>query len=93
MPFQIIHYKEGHENKKFPHFMLKNINTGEIVKKHFRSKEGAIGFATNAIKYREKVDSKVVGNKILPIKKKEDKKKETTPKPKKNKNKKKNSSY
>jgi hypothetical protein len=93
MPFQIIHYKEGHENKKFPHFMLKNIHTGEIVKKHFRDKEGAIGFAKNAIRYREKVDSKVVGNKILPIKKKEDKKKETKPKPKKNKNKKKNSSY
>ena len=96
MPFQIIHYKKGHENKEFPHFMLKNIHTGEMVKKHFRDREGAIGFARNAIRYREKVDSKVVGNKILPIKKKDDKKKKETkpkPKPKTNKNKKKNSSY
>ena len=94
MPFQIIHYKKGHENKEFPHFMLKNINTGEMVKKHFRDKEGAIGFAKNAIRYREKLDSKVVGNKILPIKKKDDKKKkEVKQKPKMNKNKKKNSSY
>jgi hypothetical protein len=73
MPFQLIHYKKGHDNMEFPHFMLKNIHTGEMVKKSFKSKEGAIGFAKNAIRFREKVDSKVVGKgnnvKILPIKK------------------------
>ena len=86
MPFLIK--KDGEKFKLF------NIHKKEYVKKDFNSKEGAIGFARNAIRYREKVDSKVVGNKILPIKKKDDKKKkEVKPKPKINKNKKKNSSY
>tara|TARA_R100000700_G_C3155069_1_gene132561 strand:+ start:124 stop:363 length:240 start_codon:yes stop_codon:yes gene_type:complete len=66
-------------------FKLFNLTKKEYAKKEFNSREGAIGFAKNAIRYREKVDSKVVGNKILPIKKKDDKKKKdpkSKPKPK-----------
>ena len=37
------------------------------VKKLFRSREGAIGFGKNAIRFRERKNSKVVGNKILPV--------------------------
>ena len=70
MPFRIDYFKEGHEGKKFPHYMLFNLTKKEYVKKHFRSKEGAIGFAKNAIRYREKKTSMVKGNKVLPTKKK-----------------------
>tara|TARA_Y100001963_G_C6703418_1_gene410660 strand:- start:633 stop:887 length:255 start_codon:yes stop_codon:yes gene_type:complete len=71
MPFQLVHYKKGHDKMEYPHYMLRNINTGVMVKKAFRSKEGAIGFAKNAIRFREKKQSKVIGKgdnvKILPI--------------------------
>ena len=76
-------------------FKLFNLTKKEYARKEFNSREGAIGFARNAIRYREKVDSKVVGNKILPKKKKKKKKKkEVKPKSKPKKNiKKKNSMY
>ncbi len=50
--------------------MLYNIHKDKYAKKIFRNKDGAINFAKNAIKFREKKDSKIVkkGNKtfILP---------------------------
>jgi len=71
MPFQLKHFKKGHDNMEFPHYMLKNINTGVMVKKAFRTRDGAINFAKNSIRFREKKDSKIVGKgdnvKILPI--------------------------
>lgn len=74
MPFQLIHYKKGHDNMEYPHYMLKNIHTGKMVKKAFRNRDGAINFARNSIRFREKKESKVVGKgdnvKILPIDKK-----------------------
>lgn len=83
MPFQLVHYKKGHKNQEYPHYMLRNINTGVMVKKHFRSRDGAIGFAKNSIRFREKKDSKIVGKgdnvKILPI---NENKKEVKKKPK-----------
>ena len=68
MPFRIDYFKEGHQGINKPHYMLFNLTKKEYVKKHFNSKEGAIGFGKNAIRYREKTKSKVVKNKILPIK-------------------------
>ena len=46
MPFRII--KQG------DNFALFNIHKKRLVQKTFRSKEGAIGFAQNAIRFREK---------------------------------------
>ena len=43
-----------------PHYHLYNLHKKEYAKKVFKSKEGAIGFAKNAIKFREKKDSKVI---------------------------------
>lgn len=62
MPFRI--------DKKGDKFKLFNLTKKEYVKKEFNSREGAVGFGKNAIRYREKTDSKVIKNKILPIKKK-----------------------
>ena len=62
MPFRI--------DKKGDKFKLFNLTKKEYVKKVFNSREGAVGFGKNAIRYREKTDSKVIKNKILPIKKK-----------------------
>ncbi len=62
MPFRI--------DKKGDKFKLFNLTKKEYVKKDFNSREGAVGFGKNAIRYREKTDSKVIKNKILPIKKK-----------------------
>ena len=64
MPFQV--FKASHKPYG-DHYMLKKIKDGTIVKKHFKTREAAIGFAKNAIMFREKKKSKVVGNKILPI--------------------------
>ena len=58
MPFRI--------EKVGDKFKLFNIHKKIYVKKDFKSREGAIGFGKNAIRFREKKDSKVVGNKILP---------------------------
>ena len=58
MPFRI--------EKAGDKFKLFNLTKKEYAKKEFKSREGAIGFAKNAIRYREKKNSKVVGNKILP---------------------------
>lgn len=59
MPFRI--------DKVDSKFKLYNLTKKEYAKKIFNSKEGAIGFAKNAIKFREKKNSKVVGNKVLPV--------------------------
>ena len=61
MPFRI--------DKKGNKFLLWNIHKKKYVKKEFISKEGAIGFGKNAIRYRKKKNSKDIKNKILPIKK------------------------
>ena len=59
MPFKI--------EKSGDKFKLFNIHKKEYVKKEFNSREGAIGFGKNAIRFREKKKSKIVGNKILPV--------------------------
>ena len=64
MPFQV--FKTTHAPYG-EHYMLKKIKDGKIVNKHFKTKEAAISFAKNAIMFREKKKSKVVGNKILPV--------------------------
>ena len=58
MPFRIE--KVGEKFKLF------NLTKKEYAKKEFKSKEGAIGFAKNSIRFREKRNAKVVGNKVLP---------------------------
>jgi hypothetical protein len=64
MPFQV--FKTSHKPYG-DHYMLKKITDGKVVNKHFKTRESAISFAKNAIMFREKKKSKVVGNKILPI--------------------------
>jgi hypothetical protein len=64
MPFQV--FKTTHAPYG-EHYMLKKITDGKVVNKHFKTKEAAIGFAKNAIMFKEKKKSKVVGNKILPV--------------------------
>ena len=59
MPFRLDYFKEGHEGMNYPHYMLWNINKKKYAKKVFRNKDGAINFAKNSIKFREKKDSKV----------------------------------
>ena len=54
MPFRIE--KVGEKFKLF------NLTKKEYAKKEFNSKEGAIGFAKNSIRFREKRNAKVVGN-------------------------------
>ena len=58
MPFRI-----DKVNNKFKLF---NLTKKEYSKKEFNTKAGAIGFGKNAIRFRERKNSKVVGNKILP---------------------------
>ena len=62
MPFRI--------DKKGDKYKLFNLTKKEYVKKDFVSREGAIGFAKNAIRYREKKTAMVKGDKVLPTKKK-----------------------
>lgn len=64
MPFQVFTANHKPYGK---HYMLKKIKDNSVVNKHFKTKESAISFAKNAIMFREKKKSKVVGNKILPI--------------------------
>jgi len=72
MPFEVIHFKKGHDNEEYPHFMLKRLKTGTIVKgKHFKTKTAAINAAKVMMKFRGE-EPIVRGNKIL---KKESKKK------------------
>ena len=63
MPFRV--------DKSGDNFTLFNIHKKRLVQKTFKTKEGAIGFAKNAIRFREKKNSKVTnkGNKtfVLPI--------------------------
>ena len=84
MPFRIDSFPKGHDGMNFPHFMLYNLNKKQHAKKVFKTRESAIAFAKNAIKFREKKDAKVDGNRIMPVngngngngkKKKDDKKK------------------
>ena len=62
MPFRI--------DKKGDKYKLFNLTKKEYVKKDFVSREGAIGFGKNAIRYREKKKAIVKGDKVLPTKKK-----------------------
>lgn len=66
MPFRIDSFPKGHEGMEYPHFMLYNLHKKKYAKKVFKTKQGAINFAKNAIKFREKKDSIVKGNKVLP---------------------------
>lgn len=62
MPFRV--------DKNGDKFVLFNIHKKRLVQKNFNTLDGAIGFAKNAIRFRERKESKVTkkGNKtfILP---------------------------
>lgn len=60
MPFRLDYFKSGHAGQEYAHYMLFNIHKKRIVEKHFKTKQAAINFARNAIRYREKKDSKVI---------------------------------
>ncbi len=82
MPFRIDSFPKGHDGMAYPHFMLYNLNKKEYAKKVFKTRDSAINFAKNSIRFREKKDSVVDGNRVLPVgsangngKKKGDKKK------------------
>ena len=60
MPFELRSYPKGHDGMEFPHFMLWNIHKKKFYNKVFKSRESAITMAKQAIKYREKKESKVV---------------------------------
>lgn len=65
MPFEVIHFKRGHDNEEYPHFMLKKLTTGKIVKgKHYKTKTAAINAAKVMMRYNKEVPI-VKGNKIL----------------------------
>jgi len=61
MPFKIVQEKDGK-------YKLFNIHKKKYAKPKFNTKESATSAGKNFIKYRERKDSKVVGNRILPIK-------------------------
>ena len=67
MPFELRHFPEGHDDKKFDHFMLWNLDKKKYYNKHFRTKQAALNMAQAAIKFREKKESKIVkrGNKTI----------------------------
>jgi len=72
MPFEVVHFKKGHDNQEYPHFMLKRLTTGTLVKnKHFKTQTSAINSAKVMMKFRGE-NPIVKGNQIL---KKESKKK------------------
>ncbi len=52
MPFRV--------DDKGSKFTLFNIHKKKLVAKEFNTKDGAIGFAKNAIRFRERKDSKIV---------------------------------
>jgi hypothetical protein len=63
MPFRV--------NKKGDKYTLFNIHKKRLVQKEFNTLDGAIGFAKNAIRFREKKNSKITkkGNNtfVLPV--------------------------
>lgn len=59
MPFR-VDYMKSMKGLKEPHYHLFNMNKKTYAKKVFNTKQGAISFAKNAIKFRERKDSKVV---------------------------------
>lgn len=67
MPFRIDSFPKGHDGMNYPHFMLYNLNKKQYAKKVFKTRDSAISFAKNAIRFREKKDSKVEGNRVMPI--------------------------
>lgn len=65
MPFEVVHFKKGHDNEEYPHFMLKRLNTGKIIKgKHYKSRISAINSAKAMMKFRNEIPI-VKGDKIL----------------------------
>lgn len=61
MPFKIVKEKDGK-------YKLFNIHKKTFVKNNgYLTKKSSINAGKNFIKYRERKDSKVVGNRILPI--------------------------
>lgn len=70
MPFR-IDFMKSMKGESQPHYHLFNLNKKQYAKKYFLTKESAISFAKNAIRFREKKNSKVVnkGGKtfVLPI--------------------------
>lgn len=62
MPFKVVKTKDG--------FKLFNLKKEEYAKPSFKSKATAISSGKNYISYREKRNSKLVGNRIIPTNKK-----------------------
>lgn len=71
MPFELRSFPKGHDGMSYPHFMLWNLSKKKYYNKAFKTKEAAINMAKNAIRYREKKESKVIKKngktQILPI--------------------------
>jgi len=59
MPFRV--------DKKDGKYVLYNLTKKEYTKSSFKTKASAISAAKNFIKFREKVDAKVIGNKVMPM--------------------------
>jgi len=71
MPFELRSFPKGHAGIDYPHFMLWNLDKKKYYNKSFRSKDAAINMAKNAIRYREKKESKIIKKngktRIIPI--------------------------
>jgi hypothetical protein len=59
MPFRLDYFPKGHKGMMYSHYMLYNIHKKSYAKKTFKTKEGAINFAKNSIRFREKKPSKI----------------------------------
>ena len=44
MPYKIINYPKGHNQMKFPHYMIQNLNTKKMLGKVFKTKPEAQQF-------------------------------------------------
>lgn len=58
MPFR-IDFMKSMKGETEPHYHLYNLHKKEYAKKYFLTKDSAISFAKNAIRFREKKNSKV----------------------------------
>lgn len=58
MPFRVDKMKSM-KGMPEPHYHLYNLHKKEYAKKIFKTEDSAISFAKNAIRFREKKDSKV----------------------------------
>ena len=47
MPYKVINYPKGHNQMKFPHYMIQNLNTKKMLGKVFKTKPQAEKFVKN----------------------------------------------